>query len=202
MESILEFMYLGVTTFYQKRMNEFMNVAKSLETKEIGKDVEFDDEHSSKEEPHISETENNAEIATISESNTDSNIYRSKTSSNQRKLQNNSEGMFDCDQCESKYTQQGSLTRHIQSKHEGVKYTCNKCDHQATTQHSLKIHVQSRHEGVKHPCNQCNQIYTDKSSLSTHFKTKHEGFKYPCSYCKYQGNTEGKLTRHIQEKHE
>ena len=35
MESILEFMYLGSATFYQERMNEFLNVAKSLEIKEI-----------------------------------------------------------------------------------------------------------------------------------------------------------------------
>ena len=43
MESILEFMYLGVATFYQERMNEFLNVAKNLEIKEISKDVEYDD---------------------------------------------------------------------------------------------------------------------------------------------------------------
>ena len=39
MESILEFMYLGVATFYQERMNEFLNVAKNLDIKEIGKNV-------------------------------------------------------------------------------------------------------------------------------------------------------------------
>ena len=39
MESILEFMYLGVATFYQERMNEFLNVANNLEIKEISKDV-------------------------------------------------------------------------------------------------------------------------------------------------------------------
>ena len=33
MKSILEFMYLGVATFYQERMNEFLNVAKNLEIK-------------------------------------------------------------------------------------------------------------------------------------------------------------------------
>ena len=42
MESILEFMYLGVATFYQERMNEFLNVAKNLEIKEISKVVELD----------------------------------------------------------------------------------------------------------------------------------------------------------------
>ena len=35
-------MYLGVATFYQERKNEFLNVAKSLEVKEISKDVEKD----------------------------------------------------------------------------------------------------------------------------------------------------------------
>ena len=39
-ESILQFMYLGEATFYQERMNEFINVAKSLEIKEISKDIE------------------------------------------------------------------------------------------------------------------------------------------------------------------
>ena len=43
MESVLEFMYLGVATFYQERMNEFLNVAKNLQIKEISKDVEFND---------------------------------------------------------------------------------------------------------------------------------------------------------------
>merc|ERR1712243_316969 len=40
-ESILEFIYLGEATFYQERMNEFISVAKSLEIKEISKDIEI-----------------------------------------------------------------------------------------------------------------------------------------------------------------
>ena len=40
-ESILQFIYLGEATFYQERMNEFINVAKSLEIKEISKDIEI-----------------------------------------------------------------------------------------------------------------------------------------------------------------
>ena len=41
MESILEFMYLGAATFHEDRMKEFLNVAKSLEIKEICKNVDF-----------------------------------------------------------------------------------------------------------------------------------------------------------------
>ena len=40
MQSILEFIYLGHTTVYQSRMTEFMSVAKTLEIKDISKDIE------------------------------------------------------------------------------------------------------------------------------------------------------------------
>ena len=53
MESILEFMYLGVATFYQERMNEFLNVAKNLEIKEVSNNVEFDNENESNKEAEI-----------------------------------------------------------------------------------------------------------------------------------------------------
>ena len=36
-------MYLGQATFYQDRLNEFLNVAKTLEVKEINKDVDYDE---------------------------------------------------------------------------------------------------------------------------------------------------------------
>ena len=35
---ILQFMYLGEATFYQDRINEFLNVARSLDIKEISKE--------------------------------------------------------------------------------------------------------------------------------------------------------------------
>ena len=56
MESILEFMYLGVATFYQERMNEFLNVAKNLEIKEISKDLEFNDSEESNNEQDVTVT--------------------------------------------------------------------------------------------------------------------------------------------------
>ena len=35
MESIMQFIYLGEATFYKERMVEFLDVAKSLEIKEL-----------------------------------------------------------------------------------------------------------------------------------------------------------------------
>merc|ERR1711973_790807 len=44
LESILQFIYLGEATFYHERMNDFLNVAKNLDIKEIGKNVVDEEE--------------------------------------------------------------------------------------------------------------------------------------------------------------
>ena len=50
-----------------------------------------------------------------------------------------------CDPCDYNATDKKSLTRHIQSKHEGVKYACDQCDHQATQQSNLRTHIKKKH---------------------------------------------------------
>ena len=199
MESILEFMYLGVATFYQERMNEFLNVAKNLEIKEIGKDVEFDDENVSNEEAEIPYNETNLEAKPQTETNTDS--VKSMHSINSTQSQKTSEGNFNCDQCEIKFTQKRSLIRHIQSKHEGAKYACNQCDQQFARQSDLRRHTQSVHEGVKYACYQCDQQYTQQGDLKKHIQSVHEGMKYACNQCDYQTLRKDHLNTHINLKH-
>ena len=171
MESILEFMYLGVATFYQERLNEFLNVAKNLEIKEISKDVEFDEENVKSEEPDIPDNETSLEDEP--QTKTYSNSAKNMQLIDSTQIQRTSEGSFDCDQCESKFTLKGNLMKHIKSIHEGQKYACNQCDFQATQRGHLKIHRQSMHEGVKYSCNQCNYKATQQGHLRTHIRSKH-----------------------------
>merc|ERR1712098_961417 len=59
MESILRFFYHGQTTFYQNRIEEFLNVAKILEIKEICRDsmeVEIRNQDDIQAENETSET--------------------------------------------------------------------------------------------------------------------------------------------------
>ena len=197
-ESLLEFMYLGVATFYQERVNEFLNVAKSLEIKDISKVVEL-----------IEDSTNFNYEEKFFESNNDNFIVNKPTSTEgESKLiddsqsQNISKGMFDCEQCGTKYTQKSTLKNHIQSIHEGVKYACNQCDYQYTKQQHLKTHIQSKHEGVRYPCNQCNYQATEKSHLKSHIKSVHEGVRYPCNQCDYQATCPSDVKKHFQSKHE
>ena len=205
MESILEFMYLGVATFYQERLNEFLNVANNLEIKEISNIVEFHDKNVSNEEPEYPENEEateDVELQTNSESERNASSVKSVKIMDPSQIKRTSEGNFHCDHCERKFTTKSNLTRHIQSIHEGVMYPCNQCDFKGTLKNTLTLHIKSKHEGVMYGCSQCDYEASNQSNLTVHIKSKHEGVKYACNQCDYQATEKGKLRVHIQSKHE
>ena len=203
MESILEFMYLGAATFYQERMNEFLNVAKNLEIKEISKNVEYDclNVINKKEIPVQEENTDDVELQINIDSEKNASSAKSMEIIDASLLKRSSDGRFNCDQCKRKFTQKNSLTRHIENIHEGLKYPCHHCDHESKSQGSLTVHIQLKHEGVRYACNQCDHQFTQQANLTTHIKSKHEGVRYACNQCKHQASTKTNLTRHIQTKH-
>ena len=52
---------------------------------------------------------------------------------------------YDCNQCNKQFANQGNLTKHIKSVHEGVKYACNQCDQQFSQQSKAITHIQNKH---------------------------------------------------------
>ena len=72
---------------------------------------------------------------------------------------------------------QSQLTKHIQSKHEGVRYACDQCDFQGTAKASLKRHIHVKHEGVTIACDQCEYQATRQGHLIRHIQSKHRGIK-------------------------
>ena len=174
MESIIQFIYLGEATFYEERMNQFLDVARLLEIKELcNAETDTNDE----EEPFpcnpVTPTDN-LEEQTIRSSHLVNQEPRDNRDKSEVVRVN---GKYDCDQCGKKYTSQLGLKYHRQSAHEGVKYACNQCDYQAITQSILKLHIESKHEGVKYACDQCDYQATTQGSLKRHINSKHEGLK-------------------------
>ena len=110
MESILEFMYLGVATFYQERMNEFLNVAKNLEIKEISKDVEFNDGEEANDEQDAPETTQHQSKDEEEDSETDSNV---NTKNKSNSIVQSTNGRFPCDQCEKYYSNKQMLVTNV-----------------------------------------------------------------------------------------
>jgi len=171
MKSILQFMYLGQATFYQDRMNEFLDVAKSLEIKEISNDVERDDVDTFR----VQENDENRQVDNDIDSNDlpTSVLEDIGTTDSQVRNYKEESGKYQCDKCEKQFSHYRNLCRHRRSAHEGTRYPCNKCNQTFTQNDNLKIHIQSIHEGVKFPCNLCGHVATTKAHLYTHKKRKH-----------------------------
>jgi len=206
-ESILEFMYLGVATFYQERMKEFLNVAKNLGIREISKDVEFNDvevlnnKEDNVETMYLPNDIHESNDLVSDQPNTETKQFGTGRSSNSNQIVQKTRRSFSCDQCESQFASRGNLTLHIQSIHEGVKYSCTQCDKQFTHESSLSTHIKSKHEEIKYSCNHCEKQFNLQRSLTTHIKGIHEGVKYSCNQCDYQASQPSNLRIHIKSKH-
>jgi len=175
LESILQFIYLGEATIYHERMNEFLNVAKNLDIKEIGKNVVNEDdetgdvhEQKSEEENLLQSDENHINDEPILETTT-SQVFRNSSSS----IVDVQKKKHKCQQCDYQAIRKDSLNVHVQAKHGGLKYPCQQCDYQATYEKDLKKHIESIHEGIKYPCQQCDYQATQLSNLKRHINLKH-----------------------------
>ena len=190
MEAILQFMYLGKATFNQKRINEFLDIAKNLEIKEIS-DMVISEENTANAYEEEFTISNNYEAT--NEPNPIVDESKLSESYNMK--------LHACNQCKKSFKTKGELTIHIQSLHMGVRYPCNQCDYEAKDKSRLKIHTQSVHEGIKYECYLCGYQFTLKTHLKSHTKSVHEGIRYSCDQCDLQFTRPSRLSRHKKLKH-
>ena len=201
LESILQFIYLGEASFYHERMNEFLNVAKNLYIKEIGKNVVAEDEESEEVSINTNFVQETPLTSEESQSNGENVSGRSNHDKNISSLDIDVIKPFKCQQCNFQSAQKANLHVHIMTKHEGLRYPCQKCDYQFTRLSILKQHVKSQHEGYKYPCQQCDYMATYPVALKQHIKSKHEGIKYPCQQCDYKATNPSNLYQHMKSQH-
>jgi len=196
LESILQFIYLGEVTFYNERMNEFLNVAKNLDIKEIGKNAV----HKDQENEGMSVKESFYEAAESEDLNDNQSIDAEdlensiENQSNDVTIQNNIKSRV-------KDIYSHSSKSLILGDNGNKPYKCNQCDYQSSYKWSFKEHVKFRHEGIKHACHLCNNQFSTPRNLQKHIKEKHEGIKYPCQHCDYQATQQQSLQRHMLRKH-
>ena len=188
LESILQFMYLGEATFYEERMNEFLNVAKILEIKELSKDIDMNDER---------ENLDNDE-SLLQEEPIEKDMTASETSIS---LLNSGQKSTQCPDCGKEFIKRSIMSRHYKTVHKPVNYSCDKCDFKSSRNDSLNHHIQTKHEGKRYPCSQCEYQATQTSHLKHHVLSVHEGIKYPCNECNIEYSHKSDLTKHISRKH-
>ena len=107
-----------------------------------------------------------------------------------------------CDICDYKTVRGTNLLHHIQSVHEGIRYSCDECSFQATTLGNVNVHKKIKHQGLRYRCDQCDHSVTSYNNLLKHKKSKHEGVEYSCHICVYKVKTEETLLNHMRNIHE
>ena len=175
MQSILQFMYLGHATFFSERMNDFLNVARSLEIKEISNEVDCDATDSFQDTNMKYDFGNSHEEKSIvCQSNVEGKSVDMSMSTRTKLVSQKSEaGQFQCIKCEKHFSQHKGLIRHIRSAHEGLKFPCAYCSHKATTKQHLETHIQALHKRTKLFCDLCEFKTTQSQILSSHKKHDH-----------------------------
>ena len=131
---------------------EFLSISKYLEVQKIicGKQQETINEDiksdTFQEEPAVNEVPINSkgEETTAVKS---TKIRKIRIARPRQKLVANSEGRFNCDECEATFTVNSSIKLHKKSMHEGERFYCDECDAVFTQNGHLKTHKKSLHEG-------------------------------------------------------
>ena len=104
---------------------------------------------------------------------------------------------FDCLECGKKFTQKGSVNKHMLT-HTGVKnFECLECGKKFTQKGDLNTHILT-HTGVKNfECLKCGKTFTQKGNLNTHMLT-HTGVKnFECLECSKKFTRKGHLNTHM-----
>ena len=79
---------------------------------------------------------------------------------------------FECDICNTKFTQNYSLQTHIDGVHNKLKpFKCEFCDSKFTRNYSLQTHIDGVHNNLTpYMCNLCDSKFTTNGNLKKHTK--------------------------------
>lgn len=109
-----------------------------------------------------------------------------------------------CDQCDYRTARSVELRRHIQVKHEGMRFICEVCGVETTTQSHLNFHVKQRHTPeliVNVPCDICGKVFKFAKNLTGHMRKVHSKRSF-CQHCGYQSKSHEDLKLHLANLHD
>ena len=229
MESILQFMYLGEAKFYYERMVEFINVANSLEVKEICQQKmedtkeENEEQNGGKEKSEIKEETSKMEsreidqeqeiVFNIEENSKEEGMIRIGNKDQEKSSDENN------DEEQEEFVEKHSEDKralevfendkcdeetkdNLSSEKIQYRFQCSQCGALYVQAAYLKKHIKIKHENYKILCDQCDYQTGDPSLLKRHIKSIHEKVKYPCDHCEYQATSKNHVKSHIKSVHE
>ena len=112
---------------------------------------------------------------------------------------------YKCDKCEKTFPHQSSLHAHKKTIHENVRHFCKLCDTSYSENQGLKRHIEAIHLGVplkkNFRCDLCDKKYSSTSHLSHHKNTEHKKIRYKCEVCEKVYKSKFSLEQHLDSAH-
>ena len=111
---------------------------------------------------------------------------------------------YSCDQCLSTFCTRTTLTRHLESQHEGTwNFKCYKCSVNFESKDSLKLHKEKIHFNETFKCHDCERSFTRIETLKKH-ETDHKARDYmnscfECEFCQSVFKWKKNWQRHMRE---
>jgi len=213
MESILKFMYLGVTSFSQKRMKYFFNVAKNLEIKAILNSMKFEKSKQTQSDDDSNDTDQLESETFLDDEKGDNDEYSkeedgTETCERQQNKSANTEDLSstnigDLSMSKAKENDENSKTFRADNT---LKILCDYMDIQVQNNlfgdNSKEETTLAKEKGIKYACNQCDYQVKKQRSLKKHIELKHLGIKKNvCDQCGFSSLQEQTLRNHIQSEH-
>ena len=145
MEAILQFMYLGEATFLKEKMNLFLDVARTLEIKELNKEEVSEEERCVEEYSSVNDQNKENDLQWEEHKVMSSPKQKSPTQSRVRNTVANVKGQYTCYDCAKTFRGKSGLDQHYNAVHEGITFDCSYCDYKATLKGNLKRHIVRNH---------------------------------------------------------
>ena len=196
MQSILQFMYIGETTFPQSRTSQFLKVASDFELKALFK---TEDDHSSQSFVQDSELgtnigkndenmERNLDMHVVENAKDNYCASEKKDEDKKQKLVEympaKESNILHCLSCNLPFNSRTSLKQHCSKEHK-FPNVCIRCGFQATSKKNLKNHQKLEHKFLS--CNKCEYLGPNKHKLLIHEVDAHQHKQFQCDLCSWSG---------------
>ena len=197
LDTILKFVYCGEVTISQTRVNDFLNVAKDLNIKDVGVNYQAFNFVNGENDIINHEDKNDKDDS--------NNALLSKSRNVDEQIIFDDKQWDDLASTENKIpiSKNKKFYNRILNHNESI-FSCKICDYQTKEAKPMENHINSNHEDNLRifPCHKCDSKFKNSSHLKQHTLTKHEGIRYPCHLCIYQATTPSSLRRHYASRHE
>ena len=231
MKSILDFIYLGEVNCHEKKVDEFLSVARNLEIKQLSEcieegsrlctDLEVPDEvavfktlvRNSVTTPDDSshgsdlEVENHEKEESQTEKEYFEPVFQAHTDDTEDDLEEIDEDEIHAEQNEPSnqvlIQRKSQAFKDFEGKYKSIegKLLCLLCENIYDSFVGLMRHIQIKHEKGRLKCDKCEYKAGYKGDLNKHIRSKHDNIKFPCTFCNYRSSSSSNLNAHVKSIH-